>query len=61
MDELFDGLVKRFYLPTPEGLTPEELKEWTEKKLRVVRFRSVHMYIPRYLSASIPLAVLSTS
>ncbi|KIJ54796.1 hypothetical protein M422DRAFT_200705 [Sphaerobolus stellatus SS14] len=43
LDELFEGLVKRFYLPTPEGLSPDELKEWTEKKLQVVRFRVINI------------------
>ena len=39
LDELFDGLVKRFYIIPPADLNPNELKEWTEQKQQVVRFR----------------------
>lgn len=39
LDELFDGLVKRFYITPPANLSPNELKEWTEQKQVPVRFR----------------------
>lgn len=42
LDEVFDSLVKRFYLEPPEGLTPEELKIWVDQKQQFVRFRYVN-------------------
>jgi len=39
LNELFDGLVKRFYIKAPDGLKAEELQEWSTKKQQVVRFR----------------------
>lgn len=39
LDEVFDCLVKRFYIEPPAGLEPDQLKEWLEKKQQVVRFR----------------------
>lgn len=44
LDELYDGLVKRFYISPPPNLTPEELKAWTEQKQVVVRFRYVFSF-----------------
>ncbi|KAF8505355.1 ras guanine nucleotide exchange factor domain-containing protein [Hysterangium stoloniferum] len=43
VDEVFDSLVKRFYLQSPEGLTPEEVKVWTEQKQQFVRFRVINV------------------
>lgn len=45
LNELFDGLVKRFYITPPENLSPNELKQWTEQKQVLVRFR----YVPRLI------------
>jgi son of sevenless len=41
LNELFDGLVQRFYIIPPENLNPSELKEWTEQKQVLARFRYV--------------------
>ncbi|RIA92760.1 ras guanine nucleotide exchange factor domain-containing protein [Glomus cerebriforme] len=38
-DDFFDMLVKRFMIQPPEGLTPEELEVWQEKKQTPVRLR----------------------
>ncbi|KAI9493737.1 ras guanine nucleotide exchange factor domain-containing protein [Zychaea mexicana] len=37
--ELFDALFKRYTLPPPMDLTQEELENWQEKKLKLVRLR----------------------
>jgi son of sevenless-like protein len=37
--ELFQLLVERFRITPPEGLTQEELEEWTEKKQKPARVR----------------------
>ena len=41
---LLDLLIERFLIPEPEGLTPDELKEWENKKKRPIRARSVTSY-----------------
>ncbi|KAI8349456.1 ras guanine nucleotide exchange factor domain-containing protein [Choanephora cucurbitarum] len=38
-EELFEELFQRYQLPAPEGLSPEELERWKEKKLKLVRLR----------------------
>ncbi|KAF8583321.1 ras GEF [Ramaria rubella] len=43
LDEMFDSLVKRFYIQPPPNLNPDELKEWTEQKQQVVRFRVINV------------------
>lgn len=37
--ELFHMLRDRFNIPPPEGLLPEELTEWTERKRDIIRLR----------------------
>jgi son of sevenless-like protein len=37
--ELFQLLVERFRIEPPEGLTPQELEEWTDKKQKPARVR----------------------
>lgn len=39
LDELFDGLVERFYVKPPEGLTSSEMDQWTKAKQHVIRMR----------------------
>ncbi|KAG9121303.1 hypothetical protein FRC07_002781 [Ceratobasidium sp. 392] len=43
IEELFRLLVERYRISPPEGLTPQELEEWTEKKQKL-RCRSLHNY-----------------
>ena len=38
-DEVFEQLVLRFNIAAPEGLTPEQLKEWTDSKQAFIRIR----------------------
>lgn len=39
LDELFDLLVKRFYIKPPEGLSPSELEEWRRLKQHIIQTR----------------------
>ncbi|KAI6005367.1 ras guanine nucleotide exchange factor domain-containing protein [Pisolithus marmoratus] len=39
LDELFDLLVKRFYIQPPEGLIPSELEEWRRLKQHIIQTR----------------------
>jgi hypothetical protein len=48
LNEVLDGLVKRFYILPPPNLTADELKTWTEQKQTVVRLRCVTRSPPRY-------------
>ena len=41
VDELFDLLVRRFWIEAPPTLTPSELEEWKKLKQHVVRVRYV--------------------
>nr|KAJ3412426.1 hypothetical protein HK105_002352 [Polyrhizophydium stewartii] len=50
--QLFSLLEQRFLLPQPEGLTPGQLAEWTEKKLTPIRLRVFNVlksWIENYL------------
>jgi len=38
-EELIELLIRRFYLQPRDGLTPDQLREWKDKKLTVVRAR----------------------
>ena len=39
LDELFDLLVKRYFIQPPDGMTDAELQEWTKLKQHVIRSR----------------------
>lgn len=39
LDELFDLLVRRFWVQPPDSLNPAELEEWTKLKQHVIRMR----------------------
>lgn len=39
LEELFDLLVKRFWIEPPDGLNPRELEEWEKLKQHVIRMR----------------------
>lgn len=39
LDELFDLLVKRFYVQPPDGLAPSELEEWRRLKQHIIQTR----------------------
>ena len=39
LEELFDGLVERFYLKPPEALTTSEMEQWKKVKQYVIRTR----------------------
>ena len=51
LDELFDLLVKRFWIEPPEGLTPEELEDWTKQKQVMIRLRYVLRFFRLFLRA----------
>lgn len=38
-EDFVDLLQKRYNLAPPDGLTPEELEIWTDKKQKLVRLR----------------------
>ncbi|THH11669.1 hypothetical protein EW145_g522 [Phellinidium pouzarii] len=44
LNELFDLLVKRFWIQPPDGLKPKELEEWTKLKQQHVRFRVINTF-----------------
>ena len=39
IDLVFDSLVERYNMQPPEGLTPEQLAEWTRVKKTPIRLR----------------------
>lgn len=39
LDELFDLLVKRFWIQPPDNLNPRELEEWRKLKQHVIQMR----------------------
>jgi len=39
LDELFDLLVRRFYIPPPDDLKPKEFEEWTKLKQHIIQMR----------------------
>lgn len=39
LDELFDLLVRRFYIQPPNNLTPTELEEWKKLKQYIIQMR----------------------
>lgn len=39
IDQVFDSLVERYNMQPPEGLTPEQLTEWTRVKKTPIRLR----------------------
>ncbi|KAG6336113.1 hypothetical protein ID866_2979 [Astraeus odoratus] len=39
LDELFDLLVKRFYISPPDTLTPQELEDWRKLKQHIIQMR----------------------
>lgn len=39
LDELFDLLVKRFWIQPPDSLNPQELEEWGKLKQHVIQMR----------------------
>jgi son of sevenless len=41
LDELFDLLVKRFWIQPPDNLSPRELEEWRKLKQHVIQMRLV--------------------
>ncbi|KAK7690449.1 hypothetical protein QCA50_005547 [Cerrena zonata] len=43
LDELFGGLVERFYVKPPEALTTSEMEQWTKLKQRVIRMRVLNV------------------
>lgn len=44
LDELFELLVKRFWIQPPDTLTPRELEEWRKLKQHVIRMRLVALF-----------------
>lgn len=38
-DEVFDLVVARYNMEHPQGLAPDEIEEWREKKLRISQHR----------------------
>lgn len=42
LDELFDLLAKRFWIPPPDNLNPRELEEWRKLKQHVIQMRYVN-------------------
>ncbi|KAJ2120680.1 hypothetical protein GGF48_004183, partial [Coemansia sp. RSA 921] len=42
--ELFAGMFKRFMIQPPPGLADDELREWTERKLKPVRLRVYNLF-----------------
>lgn len=42
-DDLFDLLVARYFLRAPEGLTPQQMQQWMEKKQLIVQLRCVDL------------------
>ncbi|QRV77634.1 cell division control protein 25 [Ceratobasidium sp. AG-Ba] len=53
MQELFRLLVERFRIAPPEGLKPDELQEWTEKKQTPVRVRVVNIFRKMLMDPSV--------
>jgi son of sevenless len=39
VETLFNLLVTRFWIKSPEGLTQPELEEWTKHKQHIIRMR----------------------
>ena len=39
LDELFDILVRRFYIQPPNNLAPTELEEWKKLKQHIIQMR----------------------
>ncbi|KAI0916974.1 hypothetical protein AcW2_007229 [Taiwanofungus camphoratus] len=44
VDELFELLVRRFWIPAPPNLSPAELEEWTKLKQHVIRMRVLNTF-----------------
>lgn len=42
LDDLFDLLVKRFWIQPPDSLNPLELEEWGKLKQHVIQMRYVN-------------------
>lgn len=41
LDELFDHLVRRFFISPPDGLSPTEAEEWRKLKQHIIQMRYV--------------------
>ena len=39
LDELFELLVQRFWIEPPDGLSPDELEDWSRQKQQMIRLR----------------------
>ncbi|KAF7968737.1 hypothetical protein HWV62_29559 [Athelia sp. TMB] len=44
LDELFDLLVKRFWIQPPDSLNPQELEEWGKLKQHVIQMRVINTF-----------------
>ncbi|KZT73839.1 ras GEF [Daedalea quercina L-15889] len=44
VDELFNLLVKRFYIQAPPNLSPAEFEEWTKLKQSIIRLRVLNIF-----------------
>ncbi|KAH7336924.1 ras guanine nucleotide exchange factor domain-containing protein, partial [Rhizoctonia solani] len=52
-EELCQLLVERFWIQPPEGLSPTELEDWTERKQKPARVRVVNIFRKMMLDPSI--------
>ncbi|TFY69536.1 hypothetical protein EVJ58_g335 [Rhodofomes roseus] len=44
VDDLFDLLVKRFYIQAPPNLSPAEFEEWSKLKQSIIRLRVLNIF-----------------
>ncbi|KAH7926456.1 ras GEF [Leucogyrophana mollusca] len=44
LDELFDLLVKRFFIAAPDNLSPTELEEWKKLKQHIIQMRVLNAF-----------------
>jgi len=45
LDELFDQLVRRFFIQIPDGLSPVEADDWRQSKQFIIQTRYVDVIL----------------
>jgi len=48
LDELFDQLVRRFFIRIPDGLSPAEAEDWRQSTQFIIQMRYVVIILMRF-------------
>lgn len=58
LDEFFNHLTRRFFIRTPDGLSPTEAEEWRKLKQQIIQMRYVVIHLLNLANAT--FSVLNT-